>query len=336
VVKNATQSLLCFPIINKQELVGAIYLENKNSKGVFSTERLEVLKMLSSQAATSIENALLYASLEDKVKERTHELNEAYNDIRASINYAQRIQTAILPNEEKIKEVLPDYFAVFMPRDVVSGDFYWFAHKKEADYDKIIISVADCTGHGVPGAFMSMVGNSTLGQIVHDAEIHEPDQILNQMHLGIRKALRQDSTDNKDGMDMVICVIDLKAKTLHFAGANNPLLYIQNNEVQTIKGTKLGIGGENSHNEHIFQKHSIDVSIPSVVYLFSDGYQDQFGGKDKRKFMISRMREMFLTIHQQDVNEQKSIIEKTISLWKEQGKEKQTDDITVLGFKLNL
>jgi predicted ATPase/serine phosphatase RsbU (regulator of sigma subunit)/predicted Ser/Thr protein kinase len=333
-VKNKVNSVLCLPIINKQKLVAVLYLENQSVKGVFSQDRLELLKLLSAQVATSIENAYLYANLEQKVEERTEQLNEAFNDIKASINYAQRIQNAILPEDQVVKEFLPDFFSVFLPKDVVSGDFYWFAHKKDENTDKVIIAVADCTGHGVPGAFMSMIGNSLLSQIIHDSEVHEPDAILSELHKGIRKALKQETTQNKDGMDMVLCALDMKSKTLSYAGANNPLIYIQNGELFQIKGTKFGIGGEQTGAERIYQKHVVDVSVPTSFYLITDGYQDQFGGKEKRKFMISRMKEMFLSIHNQPADEQKRIIEDTIKIWKTEGNEKQTDDITVVGFRI--
>jgi phosphoserine phosphatase RsbU/P len=251
-------------------------------------------------------------------------------DITDSISYAQRIQNAMLPLEERMLKLIPNHFILFRPLDIVSGDFYWFAEKEE----RIILGAIDCTGHGVPGALMSMVGDSVLNRIVHDREIHHTDLILNELHVGIRQALHQDRTENRDGMDAALLSIDLKNQIVEFSGAKNPLICIQNNVLYQIKGDKMPIGGEQREKERIFKKHTILCDIPTYFYIFSDGYQDQFGGPEGRKFMSARFRNLLLEIHQKDMQEQKEILDQTMKDWL--GSNRQIDDILVIGLKIEI
>ncbi|TAF66691.1 MAG: hypothetical protein EAZ55_05695 [Cytophagales bacterium] len=281
----------------------------------------------------------------NKVIERKNE------DITASLNYAQRIQKAILPPNETFKQYLPNHFIFYQPRDIVSGDFYWLdASDPKPIYQtisvdgkeekillrleapKLVIAAVDCTGHGIPGAFMSMIGNDLLNQIVIDRDILEPDKILNEMHRGIKKALRQDETHNRDGMDMVVCCIDSENKILEFAGAMGSIIYMQNNEMFVIKGNKMPIGGERLLHERNYTKHTISIEQPTSLYLFSDGYQDQFGGEQGKKFMIHRFRDLLWQIHKKDISEQKQIVEQTFYNWK--AHHEQMDDIMVIGIQL--
>ncbi len=274
-------------------------------------------------------------------------------NITQSINYAQGIQRALLPKPEQLNDYLKESFILFKPRDIVSGDFYWFreidaqsnifkifgmhrrddtSQKGESSAKKLIISAVDCTGHGVPGAFMSMIGYNLLDEITNKG-ITRPDLILEELHRGVRFTLKQRETNNQDGMDMAICVIDNQKKTMEYAGAKNPLIYIQNGEVQQIKGDKNGIGGKS--DDHKFESHTIDISVPTWAYIFSDGYIDQFGGEQGRKFMIKSFREMLAEIHQKPMTQQKDYLEKTIKDWIGT-KYSQIDDLLVIGFKLDL
>ena len=330
-----TKSLLCLPLIKSGNTVGILYLENNLTTGAFTNERLEVLNVLSSQMAISVENALLYENLEDKVVERTQQLNAAYHeikqkndDITASISYGQRIQKAILPNPQRIEDTLGNSFVLFKPRDIVSGDFYWFT---EVD-NKVVIAAVDCTGHGVPGAFMSMIGNSLLSEIVSVKNILSPSEILDTLDKGIQALLRQDLTKNRDGMDLALCVWDREQKALTFAGARNPLVYVQNQELHTIKGNKYSIGGEIRKREVHFEEHRIQIAQPTVCYIFSDGYQDQFGGEDDKKFMKKRFHQLLFENHERDLVEQQTFLNDTLVSW--QGKNRQTDDILLIGFKI--
>jgi serine phosphatase RsbU (regulator of sigma subunit) len=273
-------------------------------------------------------------SLEELVKQRTkeiekqkQEIEKINKDITDSIEYAKRIQTAMLPLESNIAIHLKDYFILFKPRDIVSGDFYWFSHKN----NKTFIAAVDCTGHGVPGAFMSMIGAEILTTIVNNQEIDDAAQILELLNKYIRTALKQDATENQDGMDMALCVIDKKNNTLEFAGAKNPLLYIHNNQIFKIKGNRQSIGGFQFGD---FKKHIIKYQSPTWFYIFSDGYADQFGGNPEKpeKFMVKRFKNLLLKIHQKPLEEQKNILDKEISNWMKNLR--QTDDILVIGFKL--
>ncbi|OJJ16599.1 hypothetical protein BKI52_32305 [marine bacterium AO1-C] len=300
-------------------------------------------------------------NLEAKVKERTHEIaeknaelvmqneeiatqrdvleqqkiaiEEQHIQITSSITYAQRIQQAMLPRVETIKRNFEDGFVFFRPRDIVSGDFYWFAKLEEAHQEpKMILAVIDCTGHGVPGGFMSMVGNELLNEIVHQRKIHRPCLILNEMHEGIRRVLKQEETGNRDGMDMSIVTIEPTQKLLKFSGAKRPLLYMQRNEMIKIKGDKLPIGGELLAMERSFTEHTISFEQPTVFYMYSDGYQDQFGGEAGKKFMSKKFRELLFSIHRHPMQKQQTILEQTHDSWKDHNS--QVDDILVTGIKL--
>jgi serine phosphatase RsbU (regulator of sigma subunit) len=275
--------------------------------------------------------------LEQKVIQRTkevvaqkEEIEKKNKDITASINYAQRIQQAMLPQKKQIKETFDDAFIYFNPRDIVSGDFYWYSNVN----NKVIITAIDCTGHGVPGAFMSLIGEAYLNQIIERQEITEPDVILNELHKYIRKALKQEEQENHDGMDMALCSVDMKARTLEFAGAKNPLVYIQNSELFVIKGDKHPIGGIQweKDNERKFTKHLVDISKPTSFYIYSDGFGDQYGGESKRKFMGKKLNSLLLEIYNENCDDQESILSEIFNKWR--GDNKQIDDVLIVGCKI--
>ncbi len=287
--------------------------------------------------------------LEMVVKERTAEINQAKEEIEAtnemlqesneqinaknksitaSITYAKRIQDAMLPLKDKIKQSLDRYFILFKPRDIVSGDFYWFAEKN----NKIIIAAVDSTGHGVPGAFMSMIGSEILTTIVNQG-ITQPSIILDMKNKYVQKALKQNLTDNQDGMDMTLCTIDKEKKIVEFAGAKNPLIYIQNGELFQIKGDRQSIGGRKTAKDKPFVNHVISYAEHEThFYTFSDGFQDQFGGPSNRKFMVKRMKDLIIQHYTKSMNEQEKILNYTIESWMKDVQ--QTDDIVVIGFVL--
>ena len=250
------------------------------------------------------------------------------DEILSSIEYAQRIQAAILPPLEYFQTVIPHSFIYYQPKDVVSGDFYWLMESNQ----KIILAAVDCTGHGVPGAFMSMVGNDLLNTIVQEKNVIQADKILTQLHKDIRKSLQQKQTRDTNGMDIALVSIDLETQKLEFAGAQNPLIYIQNGQMNKVDGDIMSIGGVQQERERFFTLHEVDISQPTTFYLFSDGYQDQFGGKKGKKFMSKRFRELLLEIHEKPMGKQRNILEKTLSDW--MGKEEQVDDILVIGVRV--
>jgi sigma-B regulation protein RsbU (phosphoserine phosphatase) len=250
--------------------------------------------------------------------------------ITDSIKYAQRIQNAILPTLDKIHTELPHTFVVFKPKDIVSGDFYYFNQVG----NKTVIAAVDCTGHGVPGAFMSMIGYEILNEITNVQDVVIANEILYSLNLNIRKSLKQDETNNKDGMDIAICVIDKPKQVVEYAGAKNPLLYLQNHQLFEVKADKIPIGGDYKDNsERVFTNNLIQlIEAPTMFYLFTDGYQDQFGGDEGRKFGLKRMRTMFTEIHTQSIETQQHIVENTMLTW--QQNEKQIDDVLIIGFSI--
>jgi serine phosphatase RsbU (regulator of sigma subunit) len=280
-------------------------------------ERTE--ELLKANEEINSTNQALQASIETIGHQR--------DEIMGSIRYAQRIQNAILPQKSTFEALLPSHFVLFKPRNIVSGDFYYI---REIG-DKIILAAVDCTGHGVPGAFMSFIGYLGLNVLTVIVRITTANDILRQLHQGIRQILRQKETNSKDGMDVALVVIDKTKKTLAFAGAKNPLVYIQNGVLHHIKGDIFGIGGEQREMERNYTLHEVDISVPTTLYLFSDGYQDQFGGEANKKFMSKRFRELLFEIHSKPMQEQKEILDKTIQDWMSKGREPQTDDILVMG-----
>ncbi len=283
---------------------------------------------------TSLELQKSYVLLSEKskiIEENAQQLTEQNNNITASITYAKRIQEAILPRLETISQAVPSSFIFFKPRDIVSGDFYWFANLKElTGQDAIILAAVDCTGHGVPGAFMSMIGNTFLNQIVNENRVFMPDEILNQLDLNIQKALKQDNNQNWDGMDMSLVHFNRDTKTLYYAGAKNPLCYIKDGKLNIIKANNFPVGGF-YREDKFFKYHKIPLNGSEVFYLFSDGFQDQFGGEKNKKFTVTRFHKLLLEIHKLPFYLQKEKLEEALLYW--QGKEEQIDDVLVIGFR---
>ena len=265
------------------------------------------------------------------VKLAEQEILKQKQNITNSIIYGERIQKALLPLDEILKENLSDYFVLFKPRDIVSGDFFW-SFKTEKQF---IIAAADCTGHGVPGAFMSMLGMTGLNQIVQ-SEVNtgkeiKAFEILNKLKHYIVKSLHQTGKagETADGMDLALCIIDHENKKVQFAGANNPLLLIRNNEIIKYDADKMPIGIYRKCSE-TFTNNEFQYLEGDIFYIFSDGFIDQFGGEEKRKFMSKRFQELLLKIHKYPMSEQKEELNKAFNDWK--GDNKQTDDILVIGF----
>lgn len=250
-----------------------------------------------------------------------------------SINYAQLIQQGILMEESEIWKILPNSFIYYQPKDIVSGDFYWCS----ALDDKIIIAAIDCTGHGVPGAFMSMIGNTLLNQIVNEKQITTPSEILRLLHMGVYKALHQekDGVLSGDGMDIALCCVDHKNKLLQYAGAQNPLYIITNGEIDIIKADIQTIGGiskKKNSSEVEYTNHTVAIKEGMNMYIFTDGYMDQFGSKNRKKFGTRNFTDLLLQNQQLNMSEQKQMIASAHQSWRENMP--QTDDILVMGIKL--
>ncbi len=275
--------------------------------------------------------------LENEVHKRTLELNEEKEvvqkqnkNIRESIEYAKKIQEAILPDQGFIKNLLPESFVLYLPKDIVSGDFYWV----QSIHNKILLSVVDCTGHGVPGAFMSIIGSSMLDKIVKEYDIDDPGTILNTLNKELIEFLKQNSpeADVKDGMNLALCSLDVNNLELIFCGSYNPLYIIRNHEIIVLKGDNIPIGKSKMHEHKVFESQTIKLNLGDVIYLFSDGFVDQKGGTEHKKFYYSRFKELLLQIYTLPMHEQEQVLYNTIHTWK--GDMEQMDDICIIGFKV--
>ena len=310
------------------------------------SERVKVLKDEKQEAQNQLFLQLqennrmqinLNIELEQKVIERTIEIqeqnkviSEKNKDITDSINYAKRIQEAMLSKAEAKSLNGNNHFILFKPRDIVSGDFYWYTEQK----NKLIIAAVDCTGHGVPGSLMSMIGSTLLSKVVNDLEETKPARILELLDVSILDALKQkiDYNANNDGMDMAICAIDYEMKTIEYAGAQRPLYFVRNNELISYKPSSFSIGGYLAGAKKVFTSEIIPFQTNDMVYLFSDGYADQFGGSQNKKFMTKNMKQLLAEVSNLDVEIQKQKIEEAFESWK--GNNVQIDDVLVIGLKL--
>ena len=271
-----------------------------------------------------------------KANEELKLLNETTNkqkdEIISSILYAKRIQSAILPPEAYITELLNENFIFYKPKEIVSGDFYWI---KQVEHYIILVS-ADCTGHGVPGAFMSMLGISCLNEIVQNREVTQANQILNELRKEIKHSLRQTGKkeESRDGMDMALCVIDNKKNILQYSGAHNPLYLITNNNGESVlkefKADPMPVGVHFSSDKS-FTNHEIQLEIGDTFYIFSDGFADQIGGNNNNRFSSEKFKKLLLDIHDNPMYEQKEILEQTLNDW--MGEHSQRDDILVIGVR---
>lgn len=261
------------------------------------------------------------------------ELSHKNKEITDSIQYAKKIQEAILVEEQTIYNQLPESFILYKPRDIVSGDFYWY---HELD-DGLLIAAADCTGHGVPGAFMSMIGSTLLNEIVDEKKITSPEAILNQLNIEVRRSLKQDeeTSQSRDGMDIALCKINILGGNLKYAGAMRPLYIIRNIDeridFEEIKATKNPIGGKQAEEKREFVLHNFNFNKGDTVYFFSDGYADQFGGPEGKKFMTKKFQQLLISLQQKSMPEQKQLINEAFENWR--GEHDQVDDVLVIGIR---
>jgi len=256
-------------------------------------------------------------------------ITEQKKEITDSIQYASRIQSALLPPGDYIDKLIPERFIIYMPRDIVSGDYYWITEKN----GKVICVAADCTGHGVPGAFMSMLGIAFLNEIVSKQDDLHTDEILNELRAHVIKSLHQTGKEgeSQDGMDIALYTLDLENKKLEYSGANNSLWIFRDSELIELKADKMPIGIHTRANIP-FTRHHVDIRSKDMIYSFSDGYPDQFGGPYQKKFMVKNFKNVLASIHTKNVEEQKAILEKTLHEW--MAKTDQVDDILVIGIRV--
>ncbi|PIY09080.1 MAG: hypothetical protein COZ18_08960 [Flexibacter sp. CG_4_10_14_3_um_filter_32_15] len=303
------------------------YVAHKSSK-----ELVETNKELKEQSNKVISFNNELAQQTEELQIQSEQLEHSNKHTMDSIRYALRIQEAVLPSFSDLESVFGEsnVMTFYSPKDIVSGDFYWC---KQIDNNKIII-VADCTGHGVPGAMLTMIGESLLNNIIVEKGITEPALILDELQVYFA-TLFKSSTNIQDGMDIAISTINKETKKLYFAGARNPITYIQDGQMQTIKGDKMSIGNSKFKSQRVdkFTSHQINISVPTTIYMYTDGYQDQFGGKDNKKFYSKNLRELLLEIYNEPMLKQRTRLKMTFMEWCDFAK--QTDDVTIVGIKIN-
>jgi serine phosphatase RsbU (regulator of sigma subunit) len=273
---------------------------------------------------------LLLASQKKEIQEKSDKLAEAYKDITDSVRYAERIQTALLTSDEYWKEISNEHFVLLKPKDVVSGDFFW-AYQTSSNL--AIWTAADCTGHGVPGAFMSMLGIGFLNEIVVESNVTNANGILDKLREKIIKALAQKGveTQRKDGIDLALCVWDKTTNALEFSGANNPLWIVRSGALMEYKPDKMPVGYHDDLKDP-FSSHKIQLEKGDAIYVFSDGYADQFGGPKGKKFKYAQFKQLLVSIQEEPMEKQKELINRNFEEWR--GELEQIDDVCVIGVKV--
>ena len=275
--------------------------------------------------------------LQAEILEKSKIIEQKNKDLTDSIVYARRIQRAILPDKENIYRAFEDSFVYYNPKDIVSGDFYWYGHSEGTDF----LTIADCTGHGVPGAFMSMLGSTLLKEIVETRKIHEPGKILEELHLLVRSTLKQDreGSSQNDGMDLSLIAYNHETHELQFAGANNSLYHFVREQAtgeysfQEYKADRKAIGGSQDEARRTFQNYKVPINKGDIVYMTTDGFVDQFGGKRGRKYMVKKFKRFLGEIVQHPMQQQYEELEREFHEWK--GEYHQLDDVLVGGVKFS-
>jgi serine phosphatase RsbU (regulator of sigma subunit) len=292
---------------------------------------LGILAIIALFAIYAYRQVILKRKANIKLHELNKEIEKKNQQILDSISYASHIQEAILPVEQAIRQDIPDSFILFKPRDIVSGDFYWHARHENL----VFIAAIDCTGHGVPGAFMSMIGNTLLNEIVNEMRIFKPSEVLKNLNEKVIFTLNQDSNQqsfSEDGMDITFCCYDRKNNTIEIALANHTACLIRNGKTLNIEGDIFSIGGNIALQNNIsYTNYKFDLNEPTTLYMYSDGYQDQFGGNSRQKYMANRFVNFLSKIQGLPFENQKEILLNEYESWR--GTEKQIDDVLVIGLQ---
>lgn len=309
----------------------------KAKEAALKAERRLLYSILIAFGFVCLLTVLIYKQMREKkrankkLQELYEEIEKKNNQILDSINYASHIQEAILPYEKHMQEDFPNSFVFYKPRDIVSGDFYWHSRHN----DLVFVAAIDCTGHGVPGAFMSMIGNTLLNEIVNEKEVFEPAKVLQLLNEKVEFTLNQNNGDkhsfSEDGMDITFCCFNKSTNKLQIALANHSAIYFTNGKVKIIEGGIYSIGGNVGIGKSIYTNFDLEIESDTTLYLFSDGYQDQFGGTKNQKYMTPRFINFLEQIQDKPFNQHKSLIENEYNMWK--GESKQIDDVLVIGVK---
>lgn len=304
----------------------------ENQLKIYATEQRVSNKKLMSNNLKNTEKKEQMQALVKNVQKTSDELilhqlklEETHKDITDSINYAKTIQEALIPTKRVVSKILWKYFIFFKPKNVVSGDFYYISQKEKTIY----IAVADCTGHGIAGAFLSILGISFIQDIVKWGKTQSPGEILNSLRKRIKRIFVDSGSNSRNGMDMAFCMIDIDTNILQYSGAFNPIFIIRNNEMTELRAIRNPIGFYIKEKD--FTNTEFQLEPGDRIYLFSDGFTDQFSGENQRKFSKKRFKELLIRINNMEMEEQKEILESTLLEWR--GTQSQIDDITVMGIE---
>lgn len=336
--------VVSLPLIYQGRLIGLVYLRHKTQPILLPIVSVDFLKLFAAPAAIALQNAQLYSRMEELVQKRTQEvfqqkqelerqatlLRQQNEDIVASLRYAQRVQRAIFPPWNEILHFFEDSFLFYQPREMVGGDFYWFAHR----LSKVLIAGGDCTGHGIPGAFMTIIANTLLKQIVELEGVFKPSEILYLLNLRMRAALHhEDATYQRfqEGMEIGLIQVDIKRHKLLFAGARRSLFHIHQGKGQEIAGDRHTIGSVWEGEAPEFTLHQLEVEPGDMLYLFSDGFADQLNPQGKR-YQQRRLLEFLEMIHEQPAAQQRLLLEAELTRWA--STTRQTDDILIIGLRV--
>ncbi len=335
VAGKSPESLIYLPLFTKDKKIGVLTVQSF-TKDAYHEYEVNILRNLALSIAIALDNASLYENLEEKVKERTQEVNsqkaiieEKNKDITDSIKYAKKIQQALMPDPDALKKVFSESFVYYRPKDIVSGDFYWIETFSE---NVTVFAAADCTGHGVPGAFMSLICNDLMTQVIKDQNVTTPGQALTILDERLRSMLNKSSDhSSNDGMDIALCAYFPKQMLLQFAGAHRPLLLIRDGELIEHKPSKHSIGGYISGNK-MFEDKTIQLQKGDSLYVLTDGYSDQFGGQNGKKFKFKKLQKLIQSIAHMSMAEQHDLLEEAFISWR--GSHEQVDDVCVIGVKV--
>ncbi len=332
--------VLFFVVLNTREMVEAIIEATPEQLAFFRNIYLAVAFILTFTIAFYFRTIVndfekIIKKKNVLLKETKSEIEQQHTEIKASISYAKRIQEAILPSNNLVEKYLKDSFIYYQPKDIIAGDFYWMhvlpePNGWEINGDTILFSAADCTGHGVPGAMVSVVCNNALNQSVKEFGITQPSLILEKTRELVIETFSESVENVQDGMDLALCSLNLKTHELQFSGANNPLWIIRDGKILETKGDKHHVGKNDLMPD--FNNHKIQLQKNDIIYIFSDGYVDQFGGPKGKKFMSAKFKQLLLSINSQPMNEQLNSLKNTFNQWK--GKLEQVDDVCVIGVKI--
>lgn len=337
VIQHSIRSFYAAPLSKSGQVLAVLFLAHNANGRHFESTKAHYLDLFTAQATTAIDNALLYEGLEQKVRERTDTIERQKQDILDSIHYAQRIQNSMLPDTGFLRNIFPESFIFFRPKDIISGDFYWLSQSG----DKYYIVVADCTGHGVPGAMLAMLGVNVLNQIIKENPDPSTSNILLSLHNYLEERLNQHKAEViaeddmvNDGMELAVIIIDPTQRKVEIGGANRPVYLFRNQEIIEFKTTRSGIGRDVMQKKafHDAQSTMIDYLSGDTFYLFSDGMVDQFGGPLNKRYSTKRFRELLTSLQSQPLTQQYEAIVEEFSQWMEG--HPQTDDMALMGIRL--